>query len=77
MVHHGLAKKEDQRPESDRTTPDAAWSIMSYLLGGMAVWGGAGWLLDRWTGHDALFMPIGVVVGISAAIYLIFIRYGR
>lgn len=56
---------------------DAAWSIISTLISGIAVWGGIGWLVDRWTGHSALFLPIGVVVGVAAALYLIVVRTGR
>ncbi|WP_067910631.1 AtpZ/AtpI family protein [Actinomadura rubrobrunea] len=73
--------KEGQRPdpESDadhRAFANAAWSIPSYLLSGMAVYGGLGWLLDRWLGTSAL-LPIGVVVGLALALYLVYHRYGR
>jgi F0F1-type ATP synthase assembly protein I len=65
----------------DRDRPDdthhAAWSIVSYLLSGMLVWGGVGWLLDQWLGHDALFFPIGVVLGVVAALYLVHVRYDK
>ncbi|WP_233495721.1 hypothetical protein [Geodermatophilus sp. TF02-6] len=41
----------------------------------MAVWGGAGWLLDRWL--DILFFaPVGIVLGMAVAIYLVVVRYG-
>jgi F0F1-type ATP synthase assembly protein I len=66
---------EDERRISD--THNAAWSITSYLLSGMLVWGGVGWLLDRWTHHEAVFFPIGLVVGIVAALYLVHIRYDK
>ena len=46
------------------------WASLSTLIGGMAVWGGVGYLLDRWLG-TALFVPTGVLVGMAAAIYLI------
>ncbi len=42
----------------------------------MAVWGGAGWLLDRWT-DTAVFFPVGVVVGMALAIYLVVARFGH
>jgi ATP synthase protein I len=56
---------------------DDAWTVLSRLIGGIAVWGGIGWLLDRWTGHDALFLPIGVIVGISASLYLVWVKSNR
>lgn len=59
------------------STPDLGTSILSYLIGGLVLYGGLGWLLDHWTGHEALFLPIGLVVGIAASLYLIYIRFGR
>ncbi|GCD95164.1 MULTISPECIES: AtpZ/AtpI family protein [Embleya] len=55
----------------------AAWSSVGYLLSGMLIYGGIGWLIDRWTGHSALFLPIGLVVGIALALVLVFVRHGR
>jgi F0F1-type ATP synthase assembly protein I len=45
------------------------------MISGMAVWGGAGWLLDRWW-DTRVFFPVGVVLGIAVAIYLVVARYG-
>ena len=55
------------------TQPDGmgeGWASLSTLIGGMAVWGGVGYLLDGWLG-TAFFVPTGVLVGMVAAIYLI------
>ena len=41
----------------------------------MAVWGGAGWLLDRWL-DMRVFFPVGIILGMAAAIYLVVARYG-
>jgi hypothetical protein len=35
-----------------------------------------GWLLDRWLGTSFL-LPTGLLVGITAALYLVYIRYGK
>jgi len=43
----------------------------------MLIYGGIGWLIDRWTGHSALFLPIGLVVGIALSLVLVFVRHGR
>jgi len=59
-----------------RAFTGAVWSIPSYIISGMAVYGGVGWLLDRWLGTSALF-PIGILVGLGLARYLIYHRYGR
>jgi hypothetical protein len=41
----------------------------------MAVWGGLGWLLDRWLGI-LFFAPAGILLGTALAIYLVVARYG-
>jgi ATP synthase protein I len=63
-----------RRRPSDES--NAAWSIVGTLLSGLLVWGGIGWLLGRWLHVEALF-PIGVLVGMGAALYLVFVKYGR
>lgn len=54
----------------------AAWSIFGYLLSGLLFWGGAGYLLDRWL-NTRYFLLGGLLLGVSAAIYLIWLRFGR
>ncbi|MDP9418213.1 MAG: AtpZ/AtpI family protein [Actinomycetota bacterium] len=51
------------------------WSIVAYLLSGMLVWGGAGWLLDRWLGTSFLVL-VGLLLGTALATYLIYVRLG-
>lgn len=75
--HQPGQRPEDSDPHADhRRFASAAWSVPSYLLSGMAVYGGLGWLLDRWLGTSALF-PIGILIGLGLALYLVYIRYGR
>jgi F0F1-type ATP synthase assembly protein I len=45
------------------------------MISGMAVWGGAGWLLDRWL-DTRVFFPVGIIFGMAVAIYLVVARYG-
>jgi F0F1-type ATP synthase assembly protein I len=54
-----------------------AWTITGTLLAGIVVWGGIGWLIDRWIDVRALFLPVGMLVGLGASIYLVYLRYGR
>lgn len=50
-------------------------SMMSVeLLGGIAVWGGIGWLLDRWLGTEPWLLGAGVLVGFGAVLYMIWLR---
>jgi ATP synthase protein I len=55
---------------------NAGWTIFSYLISGMAAYGGIGWLIGHWTGHPLLF-PLGMLFGLAVAIGLVIHRYGR
>src|SRR5207249_1158450 len=48
------------------------YSITGYLLSGMVLYGGLGWLIDRWAGTSNVFAPIGVVFGLAAGLFLTF-----
>ncbi|UBU15134.1 AtpZ/AtpI family protein [Nonomuraea gerenzanensis] len=68
---------QERRPEEDgRDFADAMWSIPSLLLAGMAIYGGIGWLLDRWLDMSAFF-PIGIVLGLVLAGYLAYRKFSR
>jgi F0F1-type ATP synthase assembly protein I len=65
-----------QGDPSDGGTPPAGgdpWGITATLLSGMIVWGGVGWLADRWLGTSFLTL-IGLLVGTGAAFYVIYLR---
>jgi ATP synthase protein I len=53
------------------------WQITAYLLSGMLVYGGIGYLLDWWAGTGKVFTAVGMVVGAALGIYLIYRKYGR
>ena len=53
---------------------DDAWTLMVELVTATLVWGGIGWLLDRWLGTGPWLMCTGFVVGNGAGIYLIWLR---
>ena len=66
-------------PKDESSPPDsgAGMQAISYLIGGMLVWGGIGWLVDRWIGTtNHIAMGIGTVVGAAAGVYLIARRFG-
>jgi hypothetical protein len=44
------------------------------LVSGLAFWGMVGYAVDRLTGVGTVFLPIGLAVGLAAAIYLIIYR---
>jgi F0F1-type ATP synthase assembly protein I len=45
------------------------------MLSGIIVWGGVGLLLDRWWGTQFVAL-IGVLLGLTVAIYLVVVKYG-
>ncbi len=45
------------------------------MLSGIIVWGGVGWLLDRWL-ETRIFILVGTILGLTVAIYLIVVKYG-
>ncbi|MDA2962550.1 MAG: hypothetical protein O3A27_02180 [Actinomycetota bacterium] len=54
----------------------AMWSIFGYLISGLVFWGAIGYGLDYWLGKS-YFTLIGLLVGISGAVYLVWLRFGR
>lgn len=67
--------KEASKRASRRESDDA-WAASSMLISGVAVWGGAGYLLARWLDAPLLTM-VGLLVGTATALYGIWFRYGR
>lgn len=64
-------------PDSAWSGYGTAWAITGTLLAGLAAWGGIGYLVDWLVGTYPLFTPIGLLVGVSGGIYLVYLRYGR
>jgi F0F1-type ATP synthase assembly protein I len=48
------------------------------LVGGILVWGGLGYLADRLLGlNPRILTAVGIVLGAGAAIYLVYLRFGK
>jgi F0F1-type ATP synthase assembly protein I len=54
---------------------DAAWRSIAYLITGPLIYGGIGYLLDRWLGTNWI-VGVGIVGGMVLSLYLIWFRYG-
>ena len=50
-------------------------TVLAYLITGPIVFGGAGWLLDRWLAVTG-FVAVGIVLGMALSLYIIWLRYG-
>ncbi|WP_230312855.1 AtpZ/AtpI family protein [Nakamurella alba] len=66
------------RADGDSTSSgtNEGWAVMTTLIGGFVVWGGVGWLLDKWW-DTRLFTPIGLVLGMALGIYAVVAKFGR
>ena len=51
------------------------WTVLSYMLSGMAAYGIIGWLVGRAV-HVSLLFPIGMLVGLAISISFVIYRYG-
>jgi ATP synthase protein I len=73
---NGRGAPEGGRDPSQPRPPGEGWTILSYMIGGMALYGLVGWLAGRWTGWPVLF-PIGMLFGLASSIALIIFRVTR
>jgi ATP synthase protein I len=72
MAEHGQQPGEEPRPPREAD----GWQILSYMIGGMLLYGGIGWLASRFTGISVLF-PLGMILGIGLSVALIIFRFTR
>jgi ATP synthase protein I len=70
--HDGPGSGPPSRPPRETD----GWAVFSYLLGGMILYGGIGWVIGHFTGISILF-PLGMILGIGLAIALIIFRFTR
>ncbi|HET9758655.1 MAG TPA: AtpZ/AtpI family protein [Nocardioidaceae bacterium] len=50
------------------------WHAFSYLVAGVFLYGGLGWLADRWLGTSFLVV-IGILLGAGLGIYMTIARF--
>jgi F0F1-type ATP synthase assembly protein I len=72
----GQADGRDQAPEQRPARESDGWQILSYMLGGMLLYGTVGWLVSHWTGIAILF-PVGMILGIGLSVAMIIFRFTR
>jgi ATP synthase protein I len=69
-----MSQQSDPPPPPSNSAD--GWRVLSYLIGGIVVYGGIGFGLDRWLGTQFL-VAVGIVLGAGLAILLLHFRYGR
>jgi hypothetical protein len=57
--------------------PGEGFNIIGTLLSGIAFWGLVGFGVDRLAGTELVFLPIGVMLGLAAGLYLVIYRLLR
>jgi ATP synthase protein I len=74
----GVMAEQSQRPGEEPRSPREVdgLQVLSYLLGGMILYGGIGWLIAHFTGISVLF-PIGMILGIGLSIAMVIFRFTR
>lgn len=55
---------------------DQGLRIISYLISGLLFYGGLGWLADRAL-NTTFWLPVGLILGTVAGIYIVIKRHGR
>jgi ATP synthase protein I len=70
------AKSRPGGKEPPMPREGTGWAIVSYMIGGMLLYGGIGWLVGRWTHIEAL-TGVGIVLGIGLSLALIIFRFTR
>ena len=61
----GRGRHPSSSDDSHPSGADIGWGITGTLLSGLIVWGGAGWLLDRWL-DTRVFVVIGMLLGLAS-----------
>jgi ATP synthase protein I len=72
MTAAGQAGSSDPAQEPRPPQERDGWRILSYMLGGMLLYGGIGWLIGHW-----ILFPLGMILGIGLSIAMIIFRVTR
>ena len=75
-MEHNRSDTRDPEQEPRIAREGDGWQILSYMLGGMILYGGIGWLISHFTGISVLF-PIGMILGIGLSVAMIIFRFTR
>lgn len=83
-VSRRSAAPEGRDVEGERSSNASLWRGLDHahmmqveLIAALLVWGGAGWLVDRWLGSGPWLTVLGALVGYAAGFYLIWLRSQR
>jgi ATP synthase protein I len=63
-----------QHPQPSPPRGGDPWHAFGYLTSGVVLYGGLGWLADRWLGTSFLVV-IGILLGAGLGIYMTIARF--
>ncbi len=76
MSRHKTGLGRSAEPAQQMQGTDQGMIILSYLLTGIGLYGGLGWLADNLL-HTSFLMVVGFIAGMIISFYIIIKRYGR
>jgi F0F1-type ATP synthase assembly protein I len=78
MKEHGDPTQDQPRSQwgDESAGMNHGMRVLSYLIGGVVLYGLLGWMGDRYL-HTSFLLPVGIVGGAALAIYVIIRRFGR
>lgn len=71
----GTTPSPEQAERQSPTGREDGMVVISTILSGIIFYGGLGWVGDHFL-HTSWMLPVGLILGLVVAIYLIFKRYG-
>ena len=75
-VRGAMAGQLPPTASSDDSPKGDPWHAFGYVVSGVALYGLAGWVLDRWLGTTFL-VAIGILVGAGFGIYMTYARFNK
>jgi len=69
-----MADHEMDTPRKPPMGAGGGYNALSYLISGVLLWGGVGWLLDLWLG-TRVFVGLGIVLGAAGGVAMVWLRY--
>ncbi len=76
MVDPPEGTSDEPSPEPAPMREPDAYGVLSYLIGGVVLYGGIGWLVDAWLDTRG-FVAVGIILGAAAGIWLVWLRYSK
>jgi len=78
MKQHGDPTQDQPRSQWGESSAglNQGMRVLSYLIGGVVLYGFLGWVGDRYL-HTSFLLPVGIIGGAALAIYVIIRRFGQ